>query len=66
MMKQAETLVNALVELIDSREGDFLAAEEEIMKFVNQLGSLLEQEVLDRLQEPTQENRIVVDEKKTM
>jgi hypothetical protein len=66
MMQQAEKLVNVLVQMIDSQEGDFLSAEEEILTFVNKLGSLLEQEVLDRLQEPTQENRIVVEGNKAV
>jgi len=65
MVQQAELLVNALVEMIDGHACDFLDAEEEIVRFVTRLGSLLEQEVLDRLQEPTKENRIVVDGKVT-
>jgi hypothetical protein len=65
-MQQAENLVNSLVEMIDNQGEDFLSAEEEIVRFINKLGSLLEQEVVERLSEPTHENTISVEEKKTV
>ncbi len=53
-------LVNELVQAIEERRLGLKEAEQRIVEFVNQLGSLLVQEVVEGVAEPVMENRLWV------
>jgi hypothetical protein len=56
----AEEIVKDLTEKINFGLTDFKTAETEIVRFINQLGHLLCQEVIDGIEETLQENHIIV------
>lgn len=60
----AETLVKELIEQIDLSTIDLKSAEIRIVEFINKLGHLLLNEVIDKIREPVLENQVIVDGKK--
>ena len=54
-------VVNELVEAIENRGMGLKEVEERILEYVNQIGGLMLQEVVEGVKEPFEENRVYVD-----
>jgi len=63
VLKQAEKLIIQLVDKVNKSQMDWLEIEKEILRFSNHFSSLIEQEVLDKIEEPSYENKTMRDGK---
>src|SRR4030042_869567 len=63
LIVQGQRTVNRVREAVDAGQMSFAEAEEEIVRYTNEVGALMVQEVLDGVREPVVENRIVVEGK---
>ena len=61
-----ENIVNDLTIKIDNQEMDHKTLEEEILKHINKIGNLMEQEILEKVKEPTIENKIIINGKQAV
>ena len=61
LLSEAEVLVNRVVYDIDQGSIGLQKAEERILEYVNKVGSLLVEQVVDQVEEPIVENRVWVD-----
>ncbi len=61
LILQGMEIVNELVEAIEDRGIGLKEVEERILEYVNQLGGLMVQEVVERVSEPLTENRVYVE-----
>ncbi len=61
LLSEAEILVNRAVRDINSGEIGLTEVEERVLEYVNQVGSLLVERVVDDVDDPIQENRVWVD-----
>ena len=61
MVLRGGEIVNELAEAIENRGIGLKEVEERILEYVNQIGALMVQEVVDRVREPCVENRVYVD-----
>lgn len=61
-----ENVVNDLTIKIDNQEIDHKTLEEEILKHINKIGNLMEQEILEKVKEPTIENKITINDKQAV
>lgn len=59
-----EKLVQEKAAMINARKGGLFEAEEEIACFLNGIGGLMVEKVMENVQEPTCENRLTVKGKK--
>jgi ribosomal protein L21E len=62
----AETLVNEWVLHLNDDRKSLFEVEKEIVRFINKIGNLLLTEVVEKVEEPTQENTIWVEGKKAV
>ena len=62
----AEVLVNELTEHLNADTKTLFEVEKEIVAFINRIGNLLLTEILDGVQEPTQENTVWVEGQKAV
>lgn len=60
ILRITELIVNDLTGKINKSMIDLKTLEEEILKHINKIGSIMEQEILENINEPTIENRIIV------
>ena len=60
---RGQATVNRVRQAVDEGQMSFAEAEEEIVRYTNEVGSLMVQEVLEGVTEPVVENRIVVEGK---
>src|SRR4030042_1911530 len=60
---RGQATVNRVRRAVDEGQMSFAEAEEEIVRYTNEVGSLMVQEVLEGVTEPVVENRIVVEGK---
>ena len=61
MVLRAAEIVNDLAQAIEDRGIGLKEVEERILEYVNQIGGLMVQEVVDRVAEPLVENRVYVE-----
>jgi hypothetical protein len=61
LVLQGVEIVNELAEAIEDRGIGLKEVEERILEYVNQIGGLMVQEVVDRVKEPHVENRVYVE-----
>ena len=61
ILQLSENIVNDLSQKLNDNEIDHYKMEEMILKHINQIGSIMEQTVVNNIKEPTQENSITVD-----
>jgi len=61
VLSRAPQLVKELAESVNVGTTDFMEAEQCIQEFLNTLGTLMDQEVLNGLKEPVEENRVEVE-----
>jgi len=61
LVLQGMEIVNELSEAIEKRGIGLKGVEERILEYVNQIGGLMVQEVVERVKEPCCENRVYVD-----
>ena len=59
-------LLKYQIEALNKEEVSFYQVEETILEFVNKLGSFMESVILKGIQEPTTENRILINGKKSL
>jgi|SRR5208283_1469371 len=62
-LSRSDILVKELSEGLDTGRLDLGQVEQGILKFINLIGQTLEERVVQRIQEPTQENRLRVNGK---
>jgi Uncharacterised protein family (UPF0236) len=60
LVVRGQATVNRVREAVEAGQMSFVEAEEEILRYTNEVGALMVQEVLDGVKEPVVENRIVV------
>lgn len=60
ILSLTESIVNDLAEKLNKTIIDHKTLEEEILKHINKIGHFMEQEILENIEEPTLENRIIV------
>jgi hypothetical protein len=65
-VQHAEDLVKSQVEALQLEGVTLFDIEDEILNFVNEIGSLLESLVLSEIEEPTQDNRILINGKNAL
>lgn len=61
VINQTLNLVELLSTKVNKSEIDWLTVEEEILRFINMIGSLIEQEILEKVVEPTLDNKLKID-----
>jgi len=61
ILSLTESIVNDLSNKLNKTIIDHKTLEEEILKHINKIGHFMEQEILENVKEPTNENRIIVD-----
>lgn len=65
-VEQAEDLVKRLATSINENEKSLMDAEQEVLEFINTVGSLMEKMILESVNEPITENRILIDGKEAI
>jgi hypothetical protein len=60
LLQRSGVLVKELIEGLNTAQMDLAGAEKAILSFLNVIGQVLEEKVVQGLQEPTQENRLEV------
>lgn len=63
LVVQGQRTVNRVREAVERGEMSFADAEQEILRYTNEVGALMVQEVLDGVSDPVTENRIVAEGK---
>jgi hypothetical protein len=63
---KAERLVKYQIELLNKEEISLYQVEKNILDFINKLGSFMELLILNKIKEPTIENRILINGKKSI
>ena len=63
---QSSEVVNELSRAIENREMGLKEVEERVLRFVNRIGDLMVQEVLDGVNEPFTENRVWIEEEEAV
>ena len=66
LLHNTENVVTDLTIKIDKQKIDHKTLEEEILKHINKIGNLMEQEILEKVKEPTIENKIIVNGKEAL
>lgn len=66
VLAEVPGLVNRAAEDIDRGEIGLKEAEEQVVEFVNRIGGLVVEKIVDAVSEPTMENRVWVDEKQAL
>jgi hypothetical protein len=61
LVVQGQRTVNRVREAVERGKISFAEAEQEILRYTNEVGALMVQEVLDGVSDPVMENRIVVE-----